>query len=154
MEVERVKRMTTDQIKAEMENIQTRLMEWEQERTALDAKITPARQELEFWNGILRIRQGEEYAGAVRALTGIVIDPAITEASEGYGAKSNGLRSFIRDRAATGVTLSDLKAEAVRLGAHPNMAYRLVTRLSDETVPPELERKDGRIYPTAHLKGE
>ena len=146
--------MTTDQIKAEMENIQTRLKEWEQERAALDAKITPARQELDFWNGILRIRQGEEYAGAVRALTGIAIDNAITDASEVYGAKSNGLRLFIRERAATGVTLGELKAEAVRLGAHPNMAYRLVTRLSDETEPPELERRGDRIYPTQHLKGQ
>jgi len=51
------------------------------------------------------------------------------------------------------VTLRELKAEAVRLGGHPNMAYRLVTRLSDETEPPELERRDGKIYPTAHLKG-
>jgi len=26
--------------------------------------------------------------------------------------------------------------------------------LSAETDPPELERRDGRIFPTAHLKGE
>jgi len=151
---EGVKDMTTDQIKAEMENIQTKLKEWEQERAALDAKIAPARQELDLWNGILRIREGETYPDPAFAGIGPAIDAALTEAGEAYGAKSKGLRLFIRDRAAAGVTLRELKAEAVRLGGHPNMAYRLVTRLSDETEPPELERRDGKIYPTAHLKGE
>jgi hypothetical protein len=142
--------MTTDEIQEEMGNLKASIEQWERDRSALDAKIDPARRELAHWEGILTIRQGPEAAFAAFGPH----DNAVSDSVDGYGSKSNGLRWFIRTRAATGVTLSELKAEAVRLGAHPNMAYRLVTRLSDESNPPELERRDGKIYPTANLKGE
>jgi hypothetical protein len=142
--------MTTDEIQEEMGNLRESIEQWERERSALDAKIDPARRELAHWEGIMIIRRGPEAALAAFGPQ----DNAVSDSVDGYGAKSTGLRTYIRARAANGVTLSELKAEAVRLGAHPNMAYRLVTRLSAETDPPELERRDGRIFPTAHLKGE
>lgn len=144
--------MTIDQIQTEMGDVEARLKEWEKDRAALDAKITPAQQELEYWKGILRLRQGETELDVGIAAAGHAFEEGM--AASGYGSKSNGLRSFIRARAENGVTMRELTTEAARLGAHPNMAYRLVTRLTAETDPPELERREDRIYPTAHLKGE
>jgi hypothetical protein len=146
--------MTTGEIQQEMENIRASIEEWEQERAALEARIVPARQELEHWEKILMIRAGNIHIDPVSAAIELAIDNALTEAAEGYGAKSNGLRAYIRAHAITGVTLGELRAEATRLGAHPNMAYRLVTRLSAESVPPELLKRNGRIFPTEYLKAE
>jgi hypothetical protein len=147
--------MTTAEIMGEMDTLKESIEEWEQQRAALESKLAPARRELEHWAGILKIRLGDGHSDPqIAATIDEAVDNAVAEAAEGYGAKSNGLRAFIRNHTASGVTLSQLKEEAVRLGAHPNMAYRLVTRLSTETDPPELERQGGRIYPTEHLKGE
>ena len=146
--------MTTDQILAEMETIRAMVERWEEARAALDAKIVPARKELDFWNGILRLRQGEAPLEQLSETVGAAIDRGVNDGVAAYGAKARGLRAFIRARADDGVTMRELTAEAARLGSHPNMAYRLVARLTAETDPPELERRGGRIYPTANLKTE
>jgi hypothetical protein len=143
--------MNTAEILREVERIQKQVEEWE-------AKIAPAREELEYWEKILKLRQnssaGHGISIPIRPLTGATIPESSdvqADQTEGYGAKARALRALVRFSSDNGLTIKDLTAECEKIGSHPNMAYRFVDRLSKAN-PPELERRGDRIYPTEHLK--
>jgi hypothetical protein len=144
--------MDTTQIRSEVERIQKQVQEWE-------AKIAPARQELQHWAEILRMRESGTPPTRIPASNPAVEELLVQhrqrelQIDDGYGSKSRALRAFIRARSANGVTMQDLTAESTRLGSHVNMAYRFVSRLT-EAKPPELVRRGERIFPTEHLKAE
>lgn len=146
--------MDTSAILDEVARLERQITKWEEERQALDAKIIPAREELGYWSGILKLRSSDNEippstSQPVPLLT-MVSTPE--EGREAYGAKTRALRSFIKSRIGSGVTVSELVEESKRLGSHPNMAYRFIDRLT-KTKPPELEKRGDRIYSTEHLKG-
>lgn len=139
--------MESAQIRAEVERLQSLIADWE-------SQLAPARQELEYWKGILKLREGTPnghptliYTLPLPGVSHAAETPIEDGQAEGYGAKSRALRLFVRSRASEGVTLQELTAEAKRLGSHPNMAYRFADRLTKAT-PPQLERRGDRIFPT------
>lgn len=145
-------------IKGEIERLERQLEKWERERSSLDAKITPARQELTHWNGILELRHGindTSAQGVQIALPPVGSTPTaeVEEYGAEYGAKTRALRAFLRSRRGGGVTLAELIEECKRFGSRPQVAYRFVERLTKGNTP-ELEKRGDRIYPTMHLKSE
>jgi len=146
--------MTVDEIRSETAKLR-------QMANELEAQAKSVRQELNHWEEILRMRNQERMVVPQRPLTSAVPaqQPAGDEPGPGpeqkdpYGAKAKALRAFIRAHKALGVSVGEVVAEAVRVGSHPNAGYRFVARLTDAQ-PPELERRNGRIYPTVNLKSE
>ncbi len=151
--------MELDAIRGEVERIKTQLSKWETEVATLNAKIGPAREELESWNRILQLRLGEP---AEQVSLGIQIDepPKADDMHAGqpdksapaeYGAKAKALREFVLSNRLAGVTISDLMQETTRLGSNRNSAYRFVWRLT-KAKPPELDKRRNRYFPTEHMK--
>lgn len=156
--------MEISQIESEVGALQKEIDEAEKEKRALEYRILDRKKLLDAWLMILRSKRGVD-ASAPAPLTqeqeppdqvvswSIAVPSSAADQDNGYGSKSRSIRMFVWNHRKSGVPLRDLARYAVQIGAHQNMAYRLVARLSEGEAP-EFERRNGRVFPTRHLRLE
>jgi hypothetical protein len=114
---------------------QSQIEKLDAELLQLSEQITEKRRLKDAWELILKSQaETPQVVAALTASAKKPLRPSGTtedkiEATKSYGEKTNSLRRMIVDAGMFGMTRNQIVTASKKLSAHPNFAYRFITRM-------------------------